>query len=92
MRSVQDIQLTLGRSAIEDIDLDVRSRDDIPAILLGVRFLHCSEELHAKVLRLLESRIVGRGEGSENGKDGSDPSADESGKIKPAVGRPGLQL
>ncbi len=95
MRTVQEIQLTLGRTAIEDIDLDVRSRDDIPAILLGIQFIYRTEELRDRVFALLESRILGLGESSGNGgngENGSDPSAGESGKINPAVGRPGMQL
>ncbi len=95
MRTVQEIQLTLGQTAIEDIDLDVRSRDDIPAILLGIQFIYRTEKLRDRVFGLLESRILGLGESSgngENGENGSDPSAGESGKINPAVGRPGMQL
>ncbi len=95
MRTVQEIQLTLGRTAIEDIDLDVRSRDDIPAILLGIQFIYRTEQLRDRVFGLLESRILGLGESSGNGgngENGSDPSAGECGRINPAVGRPGMQL
>ena len=35
MRNVRTQQLELGAVGIEDIDLDTRSRDDIPALLLG---------------------------------------------------------
>ncbi len=86
MRTVQDLQLTLGQSAIEDIDLDVRSRDDIPAIPLGIHSPYCTEEPREKVSGLLESQVFGRSEG------GTDRSEDEPGKFNPAVGRPGIQL
>ncbi len=92
MRTVQVFQLTLGQTAIEEIDLDVRSRDDIPAILLGIQSLYRTKELRNKVLGLLDSRILGLGESSGNGENRSDHSAGESGKINPTVGRPGMQL
>ena len=40
MRVVQKQQLQLGELAIADIDIDLKSRDDIPKIMLGLQFLH----------------------------------------------------
>ena len=37
MRQVQDPQLKLGSVGIEEIRLDPKSREDIPAILLGLQ-------------------------------------------------------
>ena len=40
MRVVQKQQLQLGELAIADIDIDLKSRDDIPKIMLGLQYLY----------------------------------------------------
>ncbi len=55
MRKVQYRQMQFGQVAIEDIRLDPKSRDDIPAVLKGLQYLHTGkrEELSG----LLEAHI-----------------------------------
>ena len=57
MRQVQDPQLTLGSVGIEEIRLDPKSRDDIPAILLGLQHLYADEDLRARLFALLEEQL-----------------------------------
>lgn len=40
MRAVRKRQMQLGEVAVEDVWLDPRSRDDIPAVLRGLQHLH----------------------------------------------------
>ena len=47
----------LGRTRIEDIKINVKSRDDIPAILLGLQELYRNEGLRKAVFELLEQRF-----------------------------------
>ena len=40
MRNVINLQPELGEIGIENIDLDFKSRDDIPALLIGLQHLY----------------------------------------------------
>ncbi len=43
MRHVRNPQGQLGEMCIEDIKIDTKSRDDIPALLLGLQYLYSNE-------------------------------------------------
>ena len=40
MREVESIQVELGAPFIKDIQIDARSRDDIPALLRGLQHIY----------------------------------------------------
>ena len=54
MRETFPIQRTLGDIDIADIHIDIRSRDDIPLILLGLQHIYCTPELREKVFAILK--------------------------------------
>lgn len=54
MRETFPIQRTLGEIDIADIHIDVRSRDDIPLILLGLQHIYCTPELRETVFAILK--------------------------------------
>lgn len=54
MRHVQDSPLRLGAIGIEEIQLNPKSRDDIPAILLGLQHLDADAALRARLFAWLE--------------------------------------
>ena len=54
MRETFPIQRTLGDIDIADIYIDVRSRDDIPLILLGLQHLYCTPALRESVFAILK--------------------------------------
>ncbi len=56
MREVQRRQMQFGQVAIEDIWLDPKSRDDIPAVLRGLQ--HIYVERREELFGLLESHIL----------------------------------
>ena len=58
MRQTRKPQLALGEARIEDIKLDHKSRDDIPAVLLGLQHLYSHEETREKLFSLLEAHIL----------------------------------
>ena len=58
MRQTRKSQLALGEARIEDIKLDHKSRDDIPAVLLGLQHLYSHEETRKKIFSLLEEHIL----------------------------------
>lgn len=54
MRDTFPIQRTIGEIDIADIKIDVRSRDDIPLILLGLQHIYCTEDLREKVFEIIK--------------------------------------
>ena len=58
MRQTRTPQLALGEARIEDIKLDHESRDDIPAVLLGLQHPYSHEETREKLFSLLEEHIL----------------------------------
>ena len=58
MRQVRNPQMTLGEVHIEDIELDLKSRDDIPALLLGLQHLYADEHFRSRLFALLDEHIL----------------------------------
>ena len=58
MRQVRNPQMELGEVRIEDIELDLRSRDDIPALLLGLQHLYADGHFRSRLFALLEEHIL----------------------------------
>ena len=58
MRQVRNPQMELGEVHIEDIELDLKSRDDIPALLLGLQHLYADEQFRARLFALLDEHIL----------------------------------
>ena len=52
MRVVQKQQLQLGELAIAEIDIDLKYHDDIPKIMLGLRYLYTKKK--EELLEILE--------------------------------------
>ena len=57
MRNVIDLQLRLGSIPIEKIDLDARSRDDIPAVLRGLQLVYTDKTARAQLIDLLDAHF-----------------------------------
>ena len=49
MRSVHDPQMKFGEVDIAAIELDPKSRDDIPPILSGLQYIYTTVELRSAV-------------------------------------------
>jgi IS5 family transposase len=67
MRRVENPQLALGQTGIDLIELDLKSRDDIPHILLGLQQIYTSPALRQEVFTILE-QIVPRQAVAEGGE------------------------
>jgi IS5 family transposase len=75
MRQVIDPQLQFGEQDIGAIELDPKSRDDIPQLLRGLQHIYTTPDLRARVFAILEEVIpVGR-----------------HGKADAFTGRPGME-
>lgn len=60
MRKVIEPQMELGELPIGLIELDPRSRDDIPQILRGLQHLYTTPEVRAEVFAILEELVPER--------------------------------
>ena len=58
MRIVHNPQLVFGQVPIEELPLDPRSRDDIPAVLKGIQHLFRHVPLRTKIFDLLERHLL----------------------------------
>ena len=57
MRVTYDSQLKFGQVLISDIELDIKSRDDVPRVLLGLQALFCDKEARTKIFVILEQHL-----------------------------------
>ena len=58
MRNLRNPQLERGEVRIEDIELDIKSRDDIPAILIGLQYLYSQKALRDRLFALMDKYIL----------------------------------
>jgi hypothetical protein len=49
MRNVKGMQLKLGEVNLADINFNLRSRDEIPKLLMGLQYIWCTPEVQEKV-------------------------------------------
>lgn len=84
MRTIRDPQMKFGEVDIAAIELDLKSRDDIPPILRGLQYIYTTPALRASVFKVLERVIPSRsGAGLSN--------EDRHRKADPRLGRPGME-
>ena len=69
MRQIQPKQLQLGELDISSIQLDTRSRDDVPQILLGLQHLYTNKKARDLIFSLLE-QLLPDNVSSINGRPG----------------------
>ena len=54
MRRAVNPQPDLGPGGIKNIDLDLKSRGDIPALLIGLQHLYSDEDFRERLFALIE--------------------------------------
>ena len=57
MRIVKNPQAQFGQIDIAAIQIDARSRDDIPALLKGLQYIYSHEAIREQVFKQLESAL-----------------------------------
>jgi hypothetical protein len=57
MRQTHSLQLRIDQTPIEEIQLDIHSRDDMVHILLGLQFIHSQTELREQIFGYLEKML-----------------------------------
>lgn len=71
MRKTIDTQMKLGEVGIADIRFDLRSRDEIPKLLMGLQGVYCNPDIRQQVFEVLRS-IVPKNVDPDNGRRGMD--------------------
>jgi hypothetical protein len=97
MRRVENPQMELGQLPIDQIRINLKSRDDIPELLLGLQHLYTTPELREEVFTILGDVLPDKPQvqTSEDTTE-STPSSDEnsesaqSEKVDSSTGRPGM--
>ena len=83
MRIVKNYQTAFDQIAIEDIQIDASSRDDIPAVLKGIQHVYCDLAVRERLFALMEEHLLQPAGSATDAADG---------KLNPALGRPGMEL
>jgi hypothetical protein len=58
MRYTKKPQMKLGEIAISEIKINLKSRDDIPPLLLGLQHIYTNSALREVVFGILEANIL----------------------------------
>jgi hypothetical protein len=58
MRKRFDVQLTLGKTPIENVLLPLKSRDELPPILAGLQWIFLTPEINSQIFALLEAKLL----------------------------------
>lgn len=57
MRKIIDDQMKIGEVDISNIKFDLKSRDEIPKLLMGLQSAYCNKEIRSKVFKELANTI-----------------------------------
>ena len=71
MRYTKNPQMKLGEIPISEIKIDLKSRDDIPPLLLGLQHIYTTPDLRQAVFAILEDKILPDTD-HQNGRPGMD--------------------
>ena len=69
MRRAIDPQMKMGAVDISQIKFDLRSRDEIPKLLMGLQYIYCNVEIREEIFKILED-VVPKGINQNNGRPG----------------------
>ena len=69
MRKIIEAQMQFGQVDISEIEFDLRSRDEIPKLLMGLQHIYCTPEIRREVFKILEEMIP-MGTDANNGRPG----------------------
>jgi len=71
LRKVIDLQMKFGETPIDQIKFDLKARDEIPKLLMGLQYLYCTPDIRNKVFDILK-RLIPDGTDSKKGRPGMD--------------------
>jgi len=59
MRKRFECQLQMGQTAIEKIEIPLKSRDELPPILAGLQWMFLTPEVNEEIFEILEEKVQG---------------------------------
>jgi transposase, IS5 family len=65
MRKRFEIQYELGATPVEEIEIDKRSRDELPAVIRSLQYIYTEQRLNEEVFGILEESIKPRKHGTQ---------------------------
>ena len=68
MREIQHAQMKLGEVAVSQIQLDTKSRDEIPKSLMGLQYIYCTPEIRAQAVGSAPSCVFNFGRDHAKGE------------------------
>jgi len=71
MRKLMDMQMKFGEIPINKIKFDLKSRDEIPKVLIGLQSIYCNREIREKVFQALMD-LIPENVDPNNGRTGMD--------------------
>jgi len=71
MRKVIDLQTKIWQAGIENIEFDLKSRDEIPKLLTGLQFIYTNMEIREKVFKILKG-LIPNNTNTKTGRPGMD--------------------
>jgi hypothetical protein len=69
VRKAIEPQMQFGQVDISKIKFDLRSRDEIPKLLMGLQYIYCTPEIRTEVFKILEE-MVPKGTAADKGRPG----------------------
>lgn len=98
MRRVENQQMSLGQLPIDQIKINLKSRDDIPALLLGLQLIYTTPVLRERVFEILAEvlpnkcrvEISNRLPETQSCSVDDAEQPDQDIKADPRTGRPGM--
>ncbi len=70
MRKIIDMQMEFWKKNISDIEFDLKSRDEIPKLLIGLQFIYKKPSLRTQVFNILKQMVSDKSH--ETGRPGMD--------------------
>jgi transposase, IS5 family len=70
MRKRFETQMALGQTAIEDVKLPLKSRDELPPVLRTLQWIYTTPEISEQIFEALEEKI--QGQKKQTGRPGMD--------------------
>ncbi|MBN1999441.1 ISNCY family transposase, partial [candidate division KSB1 bacterium] len=58
MRKKFKVQYELGATPVEEIQIPIKSRDEVPAVLRALQHIYKTPKLHEKVFNILEKKVM----------------------------------
>ena len=71
MRKVIELQMKLDEVAIKNIEFDLKSRDEITKLLIGIQSIYCDKETRDKAFKVLVE-LIPENIDQHNGRRGMD--------------------